>query len=146
MWARAAQERITTAALVRRALLRMLEEGRPAHDDTASADKSAVGQVVKVTLRLSSTHAAALAGRARAADVTQGKYICGLLDGNPPMPLPADHSAAVTELRASTDRVAAMSADLNAFLRLLGRVPAGELESYRAGLASLASDMRAHLA
>jgi len=105
MWARAAQERITTAALVRRALLLMLDEGRPAHDDTVSADKRAVGQVVKVTLRLSSTHAAVLAGQARAADVTQGKYVCGLLDACPPLPLSADHSAAVTELRASTDRV-----------------------------------------
>jgi hypothetical protein len=49
-------------------------------------------------------------------------------------------------LMASTDRLAAMSRDLNAFLRLLGRVQAAELESYRAGLKSLTTDVREHLA
>lgn len=144
--ARAAQDQVTTAALARRALSLLLDGGQTEHAAAASAGKRPVGQVVKVTLRLSNSHATSLAARARAADVAQGTYICALLDGVPPSPLPADHSVAVAELRASTDRVAAMSVDLNAFLRLLGRVPASELESYRAGLVSLASDMRVHLA
>ncbi|MCE4538525.1 hypothetical protein LXT12_14830 [Pelomonas sp. P7] len=124
----------------------LLDDGSPERGDMACAAKPTCGQFVKVTLRMSPVYAAMLARQARAADVAQGQYVCTLLDGAPAPPLCADHSASVSALRASTDRVAAMSADLNAFLRLLGHVPAGELAGYRAGLKSLASDMRAHLA
>jgi hypothetical protein len=47
---------------------------------------------------------------------------------------------------ASTDRLAVLSADLNAFMRLIGRAPRIELEPYRASIQSLASDVRGHLA
>jgi hypothetical protein len=40
----------------------------------------------------------------------------------------------------------ALSADLNAFMRLLGRTPRSEFEPYRASIRSLADDVRAHLA
>lgn len=143
---RAVQHQSTTAALVRRAVMRMLDDGRFHSDEAGCVRQASGGKVAKVTLRMPPTHAAMLARRARAADVAQGQYVCTLLDGAPASPLPADHSAAVAALRASTDRVAAMSVDLNAFLRLLGRVPNTQLEDYRAGLASLADDMRAHLA
>ena len=46
----------------------------------------------------------------------------------------------------STDRLAALSADLNAFMRLLGRTPRSELEPYRASIRSLAGDVNVHLA
>lgn len=144
--ARASQRGITAAALVRRAVVFLLDDGSPERGDIACAAKATSGQVAKVTLRMSPTHAATLARQARAADVAQGQYVCALLDGAPAPPLPADHSASVAALRASTDRVAAMSTDLNAFMRLLGRVPAEQLEGYRGGLMSLAGDMRAHLA
>lgn len=154
MWARAAQEQTTVAGLVRRALLAMLDDGGGDYGATEIPCKGAVEKTIRMRLRLSSAHAASLAERARAADVAPSKYVCGLLDGQPPMPLAADHADVVEALRVSTDRVAAMNADLNAFLRLLGfvsvgtpgRVQACELESYRAGLTSLAGEMRAHLA
>lgn len=144
---RAAQQQITTAALVRRAVARLFEDDA----DNGNAELGEIrsvsgGEVVKVTLRLSPVHALLLARRARAADVSQGRYVCALLDGAPAPPRPADHSAAVTALRASTDRVAAMSVDLNAFLRLLKLGPNKQMVNYRAGLMSLADDMRAHLA
>lgn len=144
--ARAVQQGTTSAVLVRRAVVLMLDDGCPERGDVVCPGRASSGQVAKVTLRMSPTHAATLARQARAADVAQGQYVCTLLDGAPAPPISADHSASVAALRASTDRVAAMSADLNAFLRLLGRVPADQLEGYRAGLKSLAGDMRAHLA
>jgi len=101
----------------------------PTHSDEAGCVRQASSQkVAKVTLRMPPMYAALLARRARAADVAQGQYVCAPLDGAPASPLPADHSAAVAALRASTDRVAAMSVDLNAFLRLLGRVPNKQLD------------------
>ncbi len=104
------------------------------------------GDKIKVTLRLPAAHAATLASRARAAAVAQGDYVCGLLDGAAPAPLPLDHAESVRALMGSTDRLAAMSVDLNAFARLLGRVPTAQLEPYRATLRSLADDVRKHLA
>jgi len=142
---RAAQQHITTAALMRSAVLLMLDDGATGGPELDGI-KPKAGKVVKLTLRVSSAHATALASRARAAEVSQGRYVCTLLDGMPAPPRPADHSAAVTALRASTDRVAAMSVDLNAFLRLLRLGPNKQMENYRAGLMSLADDMRTHLA
>ena len=136
-----------TAALVRKAIAALLDDelsdaGTSRNGTTATVD----GQVVKVTLRLPAAHAVALATRARAADVSQGAYVVGLIDGIPPNPLPADHECAVTALVGSTDQLAVMGTDLNAFMRLLGRGSSSEIERYRAGIMSLADDVRSHLA
>jgi hypothetical protein len=68
-----------------------------------------------------------------------------LLDGAPPAPTPPDHREAIAALLASTDQLAATSADINAFLRLLGRVSRAELEPYRARILSLVEDVQGHL-
>ena len=126
----AAARSMTTAALVRKALVQLLDDpssrGETCRDDTATTRHS---PAVKITIRLAAAHAVALASRARAADVSQGIYVAGLLDGTPPVPMPLDHARAVAALVGSTDQLAAMSADLNAFMRLLGR---GLIERNRA--------------
>lgn len=137
---------ITAAALVRRAVLEVLDDAPSAVYDGESGDQALSTQVVKVTLRLSAAHAFLLARRARVAEVSQGKYVAGLIEGTPEPPRAADHASAVAALMTSTDRLAALSADLNAFMRLVGRVPRTELEPYRASIQSLRVDVRKHLA
>jgi len=105
----------------------------------------AAARAVKVTVRLGAWHAVRLAHCARRAGVSQGTYLAGLLDGMPPSPRPIDHGAAVAALADSTHKVAAMSADIHGFLRLLRNAKAGEAEKYRATLMSLSKDMRLHL-
>ena len=143
----AQQQQTTPAALTRRAVLLLLNEhptgGEPAI--TVPVDAATRG-VVKVTLRVSGAHATSLATRARAADMSQGDYVASLLDGVAPVAMPADHALAVKALMASTDRVAVLSADLNAFLRVLGRASVAELEPYRASITSMTKDVRQHLA
>ncbi|MFG6433553.1 hypothetical protein [Roseateles sp. LYH14W] len=137
----------TAAVLTRRAVLLLLDD-RPSGDETAittPADAPARG-IVKVTLRVSRAHATSLTSRARAADMSQGDYVSSLLDGVAPVAMPADHASAVKALMASTDRLAALSADLNAFLRVLGRASVPQLEPYRASLTSLTKGVRQHLA
>lgn len=142
----AAARKMTTAALARKALGTLLDDEQ-SDDQIGSNDTTASdAQVVKVTLRLSAAHAAALVTRARAADVSQGAYVAGLIDGTPPNPLPPDHANAVAALISSTNQLAAMGADLNAFMRLLVRGSSPEIERYRAGILSLADDVRSHLA
>jgi hypothetical protein len=143
----AAAHKMTTGALVRKALVTLLDD-EPSDAATRRNDtaETSDGQVVKVTLRLPAARAIALATRARAADVSQGAYVAGLINGAPPDPLPPDHTHAVAALISSTDRLAVMGTDLNAFMRLLGRGSSSETEQYRAGIMSLADDVRRHLA
>lgn len=133
------------ASLMRKAVMQMLERA-PEQSGVALPGSGTTGTVAKVTLRMSSLCAHSLAERARAADVSQGEYVCGLLDGVPPAPPAPGHDASVAALMASTDRPAAMPSDLTAFLRLLGRVPVSELEPYRVGMKTLTREVREHLA
>ena len=144
--AQAARRQMTAAALVRRAVLAMLDDAPGDAGDIGSIDDASDTQIVKVTLRLPVAHAVVLASRARVADVSQGTYIAGLIDGTPAQPRAPDPTRAVAALMASTDRLAALSADLNAFMRVLGRIPRSELEPYRASIRSLTDDVRVHLA
>jgi hypothetical protein len=144
--AQAAKRQMTAAALVRRAVMAMLDDAPCAEGDSGPIDSASGTPVVKVTLRLPVAHALLLASRARLADVSQGMYVARLIDGTPAQPRAPDHAQAVSALMASTDRLAALSADLNAFMRLLGRTPRSELEPYRASIRSLASDVHVHLA
>ena len=144
--AQAAKRQMTAAALVRHAVTAMLDDAPSDAGDNAPIDSASGTPVVKVTLRLPVGHAVVLASRARVADVSQGTYVARLIDGTPTQPRAPDHTEAVTALMASTDRLAALSADLNAFMRLLGRTPRSELEPYRASTRSLAGDVRVHLA
>jgi hypothetical protein len=152
----AASRQMTTSALVRQTLIALLDEelgegdtrrNVPAIPATATATATVIDTpVVKVTLRLPASQARALARRARAADVSQGAYLARLIDGAPPSPLSPDHAQTVAALLASTDQLAVIGTDLNTFLRLLGLRSSSELERYRAGILSLAEDVRRHLA
>jgi hypothetical protein len=143
--AQAAKRQMTAAALVRRAVTAMLDDAPSGAGGNGPIDSASGTPVVKVTLRLPVAHAVVLARRARVADVSQGTYVARLIDGTPAQPRAPDHAQAVAALMASTDRLAALSADLNAFMRLLGRSPRSELEPYRASIRSLAGDVRVHL-
>ena len=148
---RAAAERTAVAAIARRAISAMLDASAP-QAELFSAVAAAAPRVppdrlpVKVTVRMSATHALTLATRAHSADVSQGVYVAGLLDNAPPPPQPPDHRAAVGALLSSTDQLAVLSADLNVFMRLLGRGNPAALEPYRASVMSLKRDVLGHLA
>lgn len=106
---------------------------------------AAVGPVVKLTLRVSAAHAAALAMRARQADSSQGAYVAGLLDGMPPSPVPPDRAEAIAALVASTDQLAALSTDISALARLLRQANAPAAARYRQRIDDLFVEVRAHL-
>ena len=148
---RAAAERTTVAALARRAIAVMLDAPAP-QAELFSAVAAAAPRVppdglpVKVTVRMSATHAVTLATRAHSADVSQGAYVAGLLDNAPPPPQPPNHHEAIGALLTSTDQLAVLSADLNAFMRLLGRGNPAALEPYRASVMSLKTEVQGHLA
>ena len=135
----------TPAAAVRLALVQAL-------DAESAGDRLDVGVApvssgaIKVTLRVSADHAARLAQRARSAEMSQGAYVSALLDGDCPAPLPENHDGAIQALTGSTDHLAVLSTDLNAFVRLFGHLPNSELQRYRASVVSVAEDVQKHLA
>jgi hypothetical protein len=142
--AHAAARGKTTAATVRAAVVAMLDADGSPHSSSAVADSIDV-RVLKVTVRLGVLYAVRLARCARRADVSQGTYVEGLLDGLPLSPRSVDHGGAVAALADSTQKVAAMSADIHGFIRLMRNAKPGEAEKYRVGLMSLSKDVRQHL-
>jgi len=146
--AHAERQRISMSALMRRATLRMLdEEQAPRGASIAPPPFEHSARNVHFHLLLPPAYAAELTARARAAVMTRGEFVWSLLKGISPPALPPDHAVAVQALRASTDRIAAMSTDLSAFLRLITKAAAtkAELEPYRANLRSLDTAVRDHL-
>lgn len=141
----AAEMQTSPTVLVRNAIRGLVDQADRQPRAQTPCDSQAASPTVKLTLRLSPEHARSLAARARDAEVAQGAYVAALLDGAPPPPVPPDHSAAVGALMKSTDHLAAMSTDLNAFLRMVGRVPSDKLNPLRERLRSLVQDVRVHM-
>lgn len=138
---------MTPAALVRQAVRAYLSpksgDQKPDHKPLKYVREE---QVVKVTLRLPAGHAALMNYKARIADVSKSNYVTALIEGAPP---PRSHAQTVAALQASTNRLAVISTDLSAFLRVMYTVKPGaqqELERYRAGIKTLNQDIRQHLA
>lgn len=140
--AQAAAQHMATGAFVRRAVVLQLDD---AADEPATALPMPDSPIVKRTLRLSATHAVALATRARQADTSQGAYVAGLLDGSPPVPVPPDRANAIAALIASTDQLAVLSADIAALTRLLRQANAAAAARYRERLDDLFVEVREHL-
>lgn len=139
---RAAAHGLTVAAFVRRTVLASADAPAGPAESMPVRDPSVDGRRVKVTLRLPAAHALLLATRSRRAEVSQGDYVAGLLMGAPPAP---DRRESMLALTRSTDQLAIMSTDLNAFMRLLTRGTPAQLEPYRARGATLYADVRNHL-
>ena len=143
---RALVNQMTPAALVRQAVLAYLA---PKSGDQTPDPKPLKyvreEQVVKVTLRLPAGHAALMNFQARIANVSKSIYVAALIEGAPP---PRNHAQAVAALQASTNKLAVISTDLSAYLRILHMVKPGasqELDRYQAGIDTLNKDIGRHL-
>ena len=143
--ARATEQGLTVAAFVRRALMTMAETPVETMELHPVAPGDAERRLLKVTLRLPAAHALLLAVRARSADVSQGSYVAGLLDGEPPPRAASDRRESIAALAKSTDQLAVISSDMHMFLRLLRAGTPERAEPYRARMQSLVDDIRAHL-
>lgn len=142
---RAAAQGITVAALVRSAVVDLTESPEKEPAGHASVDRTEDGALVKVTLRLPFAHALLLSRRSRRAEVSQGIYVASLLEGNALPAASPDRRETIAALSRSTDQLAMLGIDLNAFMRLLGRVPDDRLEPYRASVRSLSTRIQEHL-
>lgn len=143
---RARVNQMTPAALVRQAVLAYLApKSGDQKPDPKPLKYVREEQVIKVTLRLPAGHAALMNYQARIANVSKSIYVAALIEGAPP---PRNHAQAVAALQASTNRLAVISTDLSAYLRILHMVKPGasqELDRYQAGIDTLSKDIGRHL-
>lgn len=142
----ATARRMTVAASVRRAVEAMLAgEGMVASDAPAVASAAADGVLVKLTLRLPAAHVQLLIMRARRADVSQGAYVAGLIEGTPLAPRPPDHREVLRAIARSTSDLAALSVDLRELLRRLRRADVGDCAQQLAALSRSEAVVNEHV-
>jgi hypothetical protein len=97
-------------------------------------------QPIKLTIRLRRGVAGRLTARARACGLSHGAYLTTLIEGTPAPPLDA-----VAALNASTDQLAAVSADLNEVVRLLRGQPLPSEEELGEFTRRIEGGVRSHL-
>ena len=141
----AAQRGVTVAHLARQALLSTIAASEPAAELLGSDSPTPRFASAKLTLRLPQLHADALIVNAVGLGLSYGEYVARLVHGTP-LPRPAAERAADrAALLASSDQLAALSVDLNAFMRLLRSADSAEVEKYRHRIETVDADIRDHL-
>lgn len=143
--ARAMAQGLTVAAFVRRAVLTIADATDDSPEMRSLDHRDAKQRLIKVTLRLTADHALLLAMRARSAEVSQGIYVAGLLDGQPPPRAASDRREAIAALAKSTDQLAVTGTDLQTVLRLTRTASPERAEPFREKVRTLLEDVRAHL-
>jgi hypothetical protein len=141
--AAASARRLRVAAYARVALAEA--SNQPALPSLPSSPIERAGTVMKVTLRLDPVDAELLLLGAAQVGLSYGAFVARMLRG---LPMPAPLTERVKDrdaLIVSSDHLAALSADLASFIRML---KAGNSEGalrYRAAAESLVVEVRRHL-
>lgn len=132
------------AQLVRRAIVESLALDQPIAAVVRGWPASRA-TMAKLTLRLPQREAEALVLNAGALGMSYGEYVAKLVSGSRlPQPI-AERAADRAALLAACDQLAALSTDLNAFVRLLGAGKHAELEPYRERIRTVDAEARRQL-
>ena len=145
--ARAQAQRVSVSALVRGAVERELGLGDPsAQAESATRIATSVGPIVKLSIRLTSGEAEQLDAGARAAGLSRGVFLAGLLANVPSLSDGAggrlDCLAALT---SSSAELSTLSRNIHRLTALLRQGDVGPAQQYRRALDTLGDDVRAHL-
>lgn len=115
---------------------------RAAGADAARSDDP----ITQVKVRMPTRHAAELARTARAAELSRGMYVARLMERLPPAPVAPDQSENRLALLRSTAELAAMSDDLQTFMRGMLQTSSPENIALEAVVAGLSTALNRHLA
>lgn len=141
----AAGQGITVSQLARRALVANVGAGGAAAPAPGSDGQTPDRSVAKLMLRMPRAHADALILNAAELGLSYGDYVARLVEGSKlPRPL-SERVADRAALLASNDLMATLSADLNAFMRLLREGDSAGVETYRQRIETVDADIRHHL-
>lgn len=143
----AAQRRVSISVVVRKAVAAELgepgvEEGAPTESMRSGA--SADGWV-KLSIRMRREEAARLAAGSRAAKLSRGAYLAGLIDGVQVLVTGGGRPEHIAALTRSCAELSTLSRSLNQLTRLLRAGDVQQALAYRELLDRLDGDVRRHL-
>jgi hypothetical protein len=145
--ARAQAQRVSMSVLVRSAVARDLglaAEGEASRRDEPTAlPASAVG--VKLSIRMTAQEALQLAAGARAAGMSRGAYLAGLVANVPVLSGGGGRAEHIATLIASCAELSTLSRNIHHLTALLRQANIGPAGPYREMLDTLAGDVRRHL-
>jgi len=145
--ARAQAERVSVSVLVRGAVARDLGLGgecEPHREDMPSCGTSRAARV-KLSIRMTVEEARQLAAGARAAGLSRGAYLAGLIANVPVLSAGGGRAEHIASLMASSAELATLSRNIYRLTVLLRQANVEPARPYRAMLDTLAGDVRRHL-
>ncbi len=143
---RAQAERVSVSVLVRGAVARELglaADGEASRMDEATERPSSAA-TVKLSIRMSAEEARQLAAGARAAGLSRGAYLAGLI-ANVPVLSGGGRTEHIAALMASCAELSTLSRNVHRLTALLRQANVEPARPYRAMLDTLAGDVHRHL-
>jgi hypothetical protein len=145
--ARAQAERVSVSVLVRSAVARDL--GLQAAGEVRRVERSAAGPPgvtsVKLSIRMTAEEARQLAAGARAAGLSRGAYLAGLIADVPVLSAGGGRTEHIATLMASSAELSTLSRNVHRLMALLRQANVEPARPYREMLDTLAGDVRRHL-
>jgi hypothetical protein len=145
--ARAGAERVSVSALVRGAVARDLGlrvECEPQRENMLSRGAPRAASV-KLSIRTTAEEAQQLAAGARAAGLSRGAYLAGLITNVPVLSAGGGRAEHIASLMASSAELATLSRNIHRLTALLRQANVEPARPYREMLDTLAGDVRRHL-
>jgi hypothetical protein len=143
---RATETGLTESDVLRSALAVALnDDGSHRQYTPAISDASEPEPQIKLSVRILRPVAERLDRKARAAGLSRGAYLTGLINGAPAVVAATDRRAGFAALSASAAELALLSRDINHLTHLLRRGEVRAAQEYQARLDSLDADVRQHL-
>lgn len=143
---RASETGLTESDVLRSALVVALNDDR---SDTpnipATGDTRATQALVKLSVRITRPVAERLDRKARAAGLSRGAYLTGLIDDAPAVVAATDRRAGFAALSTSAAELALLSRDIHHLTQLLRHGESRPAQEYRQRLQTLDADVRRHL-
>ena len=144
---RAQAERVSVSVLVRGAVARDLglaiEDERHTFVPIGAISSAAT---VKLSIRMTLDEARQLAAGARAAGLSRGAYLAGLIANVPVLSAGANRAEHIATLVASSAELSTLSWNIHRLTALLRQANVEPARQYREMLDTLAGDVRCHLA
>jgi hypothetical protein len=145
--ARAQAERVSVSVLVRSAVARDLglsAGGEPSRIDSSATSPTSAASV-KLSIRMTAEEARRLAAGARAAGLSRGAYLAGLIANVPVLSAGGGRAEHIATLMASSAELATLSRNIHSLTALLRHANVEPARPYREMLDTLAGDVRRHL-
>lgn len=145
--ARAQAERVSVSVLVRRAVARDLglaTDGETRRIDAPTAGAASAASV-KLSIRMSADEARQLSAGARAAGLSRGAYLAGLIANVPVLFAGGGWTEHIATLVSSCAELSTLSRNVHRLTALLCQADVEPVRPYREMLDTLAGDVRRHL-